>query len=325
MAREIKFTVGNNLRGYKTVEVVVLGGKVSYKILRNGLLNVDKKIFPTVKVSDSWLAELDALEIFSWEENYSSSTQNGLQWVLTFVDGNRIYHGRGANAYPENWLRFLDWLDALIPELEFVNRNRLECVTIDYSDERLILDRQEKTLTLDKRNSSHVYDVSADIKKIFDTCQKFFDEVDRRDADIDLGTRAKIELVRHDKRLEVFETLYSESFLPGLTNFIELIQTVADDLKADMFTPQSIVILPRQGKYILCKVQFKGSYKSYTYRTDDETFAVGDVVDVPVGRNNEVSQARIVEVGYFDECEAPFPIDRIKKIIGKHIADDWED
>ena len=32
----------------------------------------------------------------------------------------------GNNAYPENSEQFLDWLDALFPELEFVDRKRLE-------------------------------------------------------------------------------------------------------------------------------------------------------------------------------------------------------
>lgn len=324
MKRQLKFTIGGFFDGYKTVEIIIKGGEVSYKILRIGLLNVDKKISSAAEVPKAWLNELDALQIFSWKENYSADVLDGTQWELTFKDGKKIYHGHGTNAYPENFERFLDWLDALIPELEFVNRKRLEKVTLNYLEECLTLDRRDKTLTLNKKNSRHTYDVDEDIKKIFDTCQKFFDGLEVEEVESVYPAQVKFELVLHDNSVETFETPYNENFLPGLMNFVKELQDIASDLTAEIFSPPPAEVVPRQGKYIFCKVQFKGTYKHYTYQTDDETLAVGDVVDVPVGKNNDVNQARIVEIGYFDEYEAPFPIDRIKKIIGKHIADDFE-
>ncbi len=324
MAKQIKFTVGNATQGYKTVEVVIRGGKVSYKILRNGLLDVDKKTSPAVEVDEAWLKEFDALNVFDWQESYSAEVLDGMQWELTIKDGKKIYRGGGSNAYPENFERFLDWLDVLIPELEFVNRRQLERVTLNYFEERLTLDRRQKSLTLDKKFSVHTYRL-VDEEKIFDTAQNLFDGIEVQDADIDYPARASFELVRHDKSVETFSTPYNENFLPGLTNFIEELKGIASDLTAEIFSPPPAEVVSAQGKYIFCKVQFKGSYKHYTYQTDDETLAVGDVVDVPVGKFNDVNQARIVEIGYFDEYEAPFPIDRIKKIIGKHIATDFED
>lgn len=323
MARQIKFTVGDGRRGYKTVELTITGATVAYKILRGGLLDVGKKNSPAAEISDEQLTQLDSLEIFSWEKNYSSQTY-GVQWSLTYSAGDKIYRGRGAGAYPENWSRFMDWLDAIVPELEFVNRRRLERVTIAYVDEKLTLDRNDKSVTLAKKKSRHIYDAGDDIKKFFDACQKIIDERDTGIIAVSTSSCAEFEVVRHDGSIETFETYYSENFLPGLTDFADGIRELMADLSAEIFAPQAITILPRQGKYILCKVRFRTSYKSYTYRTDDETLAVGDVVDVPVGRNNDVEQARIVEIGYFEEYEAPFPIDRIKKIIGKHIAADWE-
>ena len=323
MARQIKFTIGNGQSGYKTVEIAVWGSKVTCKILRDGLLNVDKKNFHAPEISAEHFAKLDALNIFAWEENYSADSDDDTHWTLTFSVGQKIYRGRGLNAYPENFERFLDWLDEFFPQLEFVDRKRLERVTIAYSDETLTLDRREKILTLDKKNSRHIYSVD-DIEKIFDTCQHFIDGVDKTDLDDESSSRAKFELVRHGGAVETFTTLYNENFLPGLTNFLGKIRDLMIDLTAEIFTPEPVEIAPREGKYIFCKVQFKGSYKSYTYQADDETLAVGDIVDVPVGRNNDITQAKLVEIGYFDEYEAPFPIDRIKKIIGKHTADAWE-
>lgn len=329
MAKYIKFTVGNILEGYKTIEIAFVKDTVTYKILRSGLLNVDKNKSSVVKVSKEWLEELDALKIFDWEENYSSEVPDGYQWQLTFKEGDEIYRGQGENAYPENWEKFLDWLDELIPELEFVNRKRLEKVTLTYHRdekfiERLTLDRTDKTLTLDKKNSTHIYDLGEEIKKIFDTAQKFLDGLEIEDNDINSSSRINFELVHHDDSTKTFNMTCNENFLPGLTNLLEEVHTFADDLTAEIFSPMPDNIVPAQGKYIFCKVQFKGSYKHYTYQTDDETLAVGDVVDVPVGRFNDVNQARIVEIGYFDEYEAPYPIDKIKKIIGKHVADEWE-
>ena len=323
MSRQINFTIGGFFDGYKTIEVVIRGGKVAYKIFRGGLLDVGKKNSPYAEVSESWLAELDALNIFAWEENYSSEG-GGLQWDLTFKDGKKIYHGAGSNAYPENFGRFLDWLDVLIPELEFVKRTRLERVTFIYGDETLTLERDAKTLTIGKKNSRHTYDTGDETEKLFDACQKFFDGIDRSDVDFDASSRMKFELVRHDGSTEIFETVCNQNFLPGLTNLLEEIHTLADDLTAKIFSPEMVELVTNTGKYIFCKVQFKGSYKHYTYRTDDETLAVGDVVDVPVGRNNDVNQARIVEIGYYDEYEAPFPVERIKTIIGKHVESVWE-
>ena len=330
MAKYIKFTVGGFFGGYKTVEIAIVDGTATYKILRNGLLNVDKKKSPAKKVSEAWLKKLDALKIFEWEKNYfDADILDGTQWELTFKDGEKIYRGSGSNDYPEAWEKFLDWLDEFIPQLEFINRKRLEKITMNYSrDEKffetLMLDRREKILTLDKKNSSHVYNLDDEAEKLFDSCQSFIDALKIENVDVKFNTKIIFELVRHDGSTETLETFYSENFLPGLTNLLEEIHSCADDLTAEIFSPASTVIAPRQGKYIFCKVQFKGSYKHYTYQTDDETLAVGDVVDVPVGRYNDVNQARIVDIGYFDEYEAPYPIDRIKKIIGKHVADDWE-
>lgn len=322
MSTQINFTVGNGQSGYKTAEIVIRGDKCTAKILRGGLLNVGKKI-RNAEISEAQLAELDALNIFSWAENYSADTIDGAQWQLTFKVGKKIHHVSGSNACPENFEQFLDWLDVFFPELEFVDRKRLERMKIECGDERLTLDRRELSLTLYKKNSTHVYYLSDD-KKIFDSAQKFVDGLDRMDSDINFSTLAKFEFTRHDKTVETFATRFNENFLPGLSKFLNAVQSVAFDLTADIFNAETAEVTPRQGKYIFCKVQFKGNYKAYTYRTDDETLAVGDIVDVPVGRNNDVTQARISDIAYYDEYETPQPVDKIKKIIGKHIGTAWE-
>jgi len=337
MIKHIKFTIGGVFSGYKTVELAIGTKNVSYKILRNGLNDIDKKNSRVVGLSEEWLADFDALNISSWETDYTNAeVQDGTQWELIYKWGKKSYIGHGSNAYPENWNKFLDWLDKLIPQMQFVNRKQLEKVTLNYYRvsaigyeifEDLTLDRREKTLTLNKKNAQtnakHIYDITPVEDKIFDAAQDFFDNLEMEPSPELKVPKIKIELVRHSGSVDNLETVYSEGYLPGLTKFIEVIKGFVSDLSAEIFAPINDG-QDKDDKYIFCKVQFKGSYKSYTYRTEDETLAVGDVVDVPVGRNNDVAQARIVEIGYFDEEEAPFPIDRIKMIIGKHVVGDWE-
>ena len=337
MTKHIKFTIGGYFQGYKTVEISIGTKNVSYKILRNGLEDVDKKSSRNVEVSEQWLADFDALNIFSWQKDYANNDiLDGTQWELIYKHGKKSYIGYGSNDYPENFGRLLDWLDKLIPEMQFVNRKQLEKVTLNYYRvsaigyeifEDLTLDRHAKTLTLNKKNAQthakHIYDFTPVEDKLFDAAQDFFDNLEMEPPPELKIPKVKIELVRHDDSVENLETVYSESYLPGLTKFIKVIKAFVSDLTAEIFLPVNDEP-DKPEKYIFCKVQFKGSYKSYSYRTEDETLAVGDIVDVPVGRNNDVAQARIVEIGYFDEEEAPFPIDRIKTIIGKHVMSDWE-
>ena len=57
---------------------------------------------------------------------------------------------------------------------------------------------------------------------------------------------------------------------------------------------------------------------------DDDTLEKGDLVIVPVGHDNHRSIARISSIEYHKKEEAPFPIERIKKIIRKCTDKDFE-
>lgn len=75
--------------------------------------------------------------------------------------------------------------------------------------------------------------------------------------------------------------------------------------------------LRKQSDLIFCNVQFDEYGKTYSYLTDDDTLEVEDYVVVPVGNDNHESVAKIESIEYHPAEEAPFPIDRIKKIIRK--------
>ena len=329
MGNQIKFSVGNTQRGYKSVEISLGDTKIEYKILRNGL-NPVKKNSVTVNVDKNSSDALDSLNIFAWEKNYVGDKISGEQWSLTFQNGEKIYRGRGSNAYPDNWDDFLDWLDVLIPEMNFIDGKRVDAVEMSLSRaddeifEDLTVNRRENLLTLEKNSSTHTYHLSIDETKNFlDVCQKYFENLEVNAAE-DYIPKISVKLQRHDGSTTDFSAPYNDFSMPDVAKFAEEIHAFASDLSAEIFSPEALHITNDAEKFILCKVQFKGNYKSYTYRAEDETFAVGDVVDVPVGRNNDVTQAKIVDIGYFDEDELPIPLDRIKSIIGRHTGNAWD-
>lgn len=79
----------------------------------------------------------------------------------------------------------------------------------------------------------------------------------------------------------------------------------------------------RQTDFIFCNVTFEEFGKEYCYLTDDDTLEEGDFVMVPAGRDNHLAIVRIESIEYHPESEAPFPLDKIKKIIRKCTEDDF--
>lgn len=73
----------------------------------------------------------------------------------------------------------------------------------------------------------------------------------------------------------------------------------------------------RQSDCIICNVQFEAFGSTYCYITEDDSLKEGDYVIVPAGANNHKAVARIDSIIYCSPQETPYPIDKIKKIIGK--------
>lgn len=82
--------------------------------------------------------------------------------------------------------------------------------------------------------------------------------------------------------------------------------------------------LRKQTDYIFCNVQFDEYGKTYCYLTDDDTLEVGDYVTVPVGKDAHESVAKIESIEYHPAEDAPFPLDRIKKIIRKFDGSNYD-
>lgn len=76
-------------------------------------------------------------------------------------------------------------------------------------------------------------------------------------------------------------------------------------------------VLRKQTDFIFCNVQFDEYGNTYCYLTDDTTLEVGHYVIVPVGKSAHESVAKIESIEYHPAEDAPFPLDRIKRIICK--------
>lgn len=148
--------------------------------------------------------------------------------------------------------------------------------------------------------------------------------MEREDIDIDLSVSEKSHYrltvyYENDKEKE-FEGSFDSTGLPD--NYDKFINAVSDFLKlyneGDIFDKKIYYKEKRcKDKYIFANVVFPGTMKSYYYLTEDERIEIGDYVIVPVGPENERKIVQVVNIEYFEKYDAPYPVDKIKRIIKK--------
>lgn len=67
--------------------------------------------------------------------------------------------------------------------------------------------------------------------------------------------------------------------------------------------------------YNFCSVIFNSTNQPYTYLTGDLNVRIGDSVVVPVGKEGKEAVATVVSTSQHMRLTAPYPVDRVKKII----------
>lgn len=72
----------------------------------------------------------------------------------------------------------------------------------------------------------------------------------------------------------------------------------------------------REGELIFCAVSFEEGGQEYWYMADSDEYEAGDFVQVPAGVDNHVAIGRVESVVYCQKEEAPYPVDRVKHIMG---------
>lgn len=75
-------------------------------------------------------------------------------------------------------------------------------------------------------------------------------------------------------------------------------------------------------KYICCGVKPDGYSDTVYHYLGDESVKVGDKVKVPAGVKNTIITGTVVSVGEYLNVAAPFPVEKMKKII--EVVDEWE-
>ena len=74
----------------------------------------------------------------------------------------------------------------------------------------------------------------------------------------------------------------------------------------------------RRSDYIYCRVSFESGGQCYSYLARDDSYAEGDWVIVPAGRENREALGRIESIDYCAAGEAPYPVERTKYILRKY-------
>lgn len=69
--------------------------------------------------------------------------------------------------------------------------------------------------------------------------------------------------------------------------------------------------------YTYCGVLFPFSNRAFSYRTEDDTIQIDDVVIVPVGRDNEEMEGKVVSVGKYARAGVPYPVEKTKFVLKK--------
>ena len=352
MLEYLKFSIGSMQSGYKSIVLQCEDGMAEYEILRAGLLDVAKGKYQAT-MPDGCSAKWNSLHISSWDSSYPApDTPTGEAWSLVVYEDGETYRREGDSSYPREWQPFLEWLDALMPEMEFVSPKRVEEVILRCKDpgfvgfhhERLEINRSEQTAHFEKwgeptceeatsaytLKSSHRYDFSNAMdyfEDLMNLCQHFFNPLTFEESGAFARKNAHVHvwLKLHDG-----STLSgrADSSVPGWTEFLSGACQYFDDLASNIFCNRQLQTNPmaedhnKEQKYLYCKVRFKNSYRLYSYRTEDASLQVGDLVDVPVGQDNYVICGKIEKIEYFDAAHVPYPINKTKVIIGKHEGDE---
>ncbi len=197
--------------------------------------------------------------------------------------------------------------------------------------ERLVIDRETGTLEYRKEYGgenrvSGKYEMKDKIENLLDEfdAEELFSYVEENPYDVidtpdeNLSYKITVDYKKNPQR--VIEGNFDKKSLPE--DFADFIERVSRFIRCygigDIFNP----LIYRKKKrcksdYIFCSVVFEDSYKSYYYLTDDDSIDIGDFVIVPAGKDDHEAVVEVIDVEYFNEADAPFPVDKTKKIIRK--------
>ena len=212
-----------------------------------------------------------------------------------------------------------------------------EFVTWDYN-EHLIIDIETETLEHIQNigrgcKVSRKYEIEDDIVSLLENfdAKDLFSHIEGNPVDVietpNETKDYKITINYKKSPQRVIEGSYDKNGLPDdFANFAKKVFGFIHFYGQGEILDPSVYgkVKRRQSEYIFCSVAFNEGYKSYYYLTYDDSIEVGDFVIVPAGKNNHEEVVEVVNIEYFNEENAPLPVDKTKHIIRKCTDDDFD-
>lgn len=206
-----------------------------------------------------------------------------------------------------------------------------EYIKWDYS-EKLTIDRETETIEYFRKIGSECdttwkYHVGGGVEQFLDeTDADIFDDIEGNPSEaIDNPKESKTYTITIDFAHLPSKTITGSFDRRGLpTEWASF----ANDLREFLLFYGEGEMLDRRyyeaqklcpGDIIYLSVAFGDNYKTYYYKTEDNSVDVGDLVVVPVGTDGKERIVKVVKKEYFQESSLPMPFEKVKTIIEKLI------
>lgn len=206
-----------------------------------------------------------------------------------------------------------------------------EYITWDYS-EKLTIDRETETIEYFRKIGSECdttwrYHVGGGVEQLLDeTDVDIFDDIEGNPSEaIDNPKESKTYTITIDFAHLPSKTITGSFDRRGLpTEWASF----ANDLREFLLFYGEGEMLDRRfyeaqklcpGDIIYLSVSFGDNYKTYYYKTEDNSIDVGDLVVVPVGTDGKERIVKVVKKEYFQESSLPMPFEKVKAVIEKLI------
>ncbi len=206
-----------------------------------------------------------------------------------------------------------------------------EYIKWDYS-EKLTIDRETETIEYFRKIGSECdttwkYHVGGGVEQFLDeTDVDIFDDIEGNPSEaIDNPKESKTYTITIDFAHLPSKTITGSFDRRGLpTEWASF----ANDLREFLLFYGEGEMLDRRfyeaqklcpGDIIYLSVSFGDNYKTYYYKTEDNSIDVGDLVVVPVGTDGKERIVKVVKKEYFQASSPPMPFEKVKAVIEKLI------
>ncbi|MFM9413545.1 hypothetical protein ACKQTC_04100 [Peptococcus simiae] len=209
-------------------------------------------------------------------------------------------------------------------------RDRSEKSLLQEETASLVIDKASGSLIFNQQTEggrlSYRYEEGDAVSRLLESfeAERLFTAIEGNPADViddpDDSKTYAITLDYQKKPRRVIRGSYDKRGLPvdfaGFANCVSAF--IRRQGLGDIFDPAVYgKVRRRRSDYIFCSVSFNYIGKDYYYLTDDDSIEAGDLVIVPAGEDNTKTLAEVQAVEYFSAEEAPFPLEKTKRIIRK--------